>query len=498
MSEEEKAADEMLFLLTYMASISTADIDRNELFKHASEQKYSLSIYFERIYTLAAKWSYTYSKACKFISKKTDFSFLKDFFGRMASAMSSGEPEKDFLKHEMITMAEIYSNSYDRDLEALKKWTDGYTALLISATLIVMVVLLSTMLYPLGNMHLTAFAIITLIIVSGGIGIFVIYDAAPSEVKTHSLVTGSKEQNIVKLLCKTLLPAGVIVILALILLRVHLGYILLTAAAFAAPIGIMAVIDDGKITRRDSNFPSFAKTLGSLAGTMGVNPDLAIDSLDRETTGSLEPLLDTLHKSLSLELSPRLCWERFIRDSGSELMNRCTRIFNDAVRLGGDPMEIGKIVSTSSLAVVLLRMKRKPISANFAGLVILLHAVMVALLIFIIELILSFNNMITGMFKTSGIVGGVEGAVSTVGGMGSMAGLAGGIGSTSSAELTFLYQFTVATIFVLTISNIIAAKVADGGAKCKIFFYGSILTATSGLAMLVVPVLVSKMFAINV
>jgi flagellar protein FlaJ len=361
-----------------------------------------------------------------------------------------------------------------------------------------MVILLSTMLYPIGNMHLTAFAIIIMVIVSGGIGVFSIYDAAPSEVKTHSLVTGSKEQNIVKLLCKTLLPAGVIVILALILLRVHLGYILLTAAAFAAPIGIMAVIDDGKITRRDSNFPAFAKTLGSLAGTMGVNPDLAIDSLDRETTGSLEPLLDTLHKSLSLELSPGLCWEKFLRDSGSELMNRCTRIFNDAVHLGGDPMEIGKIVSTSSLAVVLLRMKRKPISANFVGLVTLLHAVMIALLIFIIELITSFNNMITGMFKTSGVVEGVGGAVSTMGGMESMAGLAGGMGSTSSAELTFLYQFTVAAIFILTISNIIAAKVADGGAKCKIFFYGSILTATSGLAMLVVPVLVSKMFAINV
>ncbi|NIA10027.1 MAG: archaellar assembly protein FlaJ [Nitrospiraceae bacterium] len=497
MSEEKKAADEMLFLLTYMASIATADIDRNELFKHASEQKYSLSIYFERVHTLAAKWSYAYSKACKFISKKTKFLFLREFFGRMASAMSSGEPEKDFLRHEMTTMAEIYTNGYDRDLEALKKWTDGYTALLVSTTLIVMMILLSTMLYPIGNVHLTAFAIITVMIVSGGIGIFVIYDAAPSEVKTHSLVTGSKEQNIIKLLCKTLLPAGVIVTLALILLRVHLGYILLTAAAFAAPIGIMAVIDDGKITRRDSNYPAFTKMLGSLAGTMGINPDLAIDSLDRETAGSLEPLLDTLHKSLSLELNPRLCWERFIRDSGSELMNRFTRIFNDAVRLGGDPMEIGKIVSASSLAVVLLRMKRKPASANFVGLVILLHAVMVGLLIFIIELIIAFNNMVAEILKTSDIAGGVGGAVSTVGGMGSMAGLAGGVGSTSPAELTFLYQFTIAAIFVLTISNIIAAKVADGGATCKIFFYGSILTATSGLAMLVVPVLVSKMFTIN-
>jgi flagellar protein FlaJ len=160
-------------------------------------------------------------------------------------------------------------------------------------------------------------------------------------------------------------------------------------------------------------------------------------------------------------------------------------------------MEIGKIVSTSSLAVVLLRMKRKPISANFVGLVILLHTVMVALLIFIIELITSFNNMVAGMFNTSGVVEGVGGTVGAAGGMGSIAVLAGGVGSTSSAELTFLYQFTIAAIFVLTISNIVAAKVADGGAKCKIFFYGSILTATSGLNMLVIPIFVSRVFAIN-
>ena len=495
MSEEKRVADELLFLLTYMASIATADIDRNELFKHTSEQNYSLSIYFRRVYTLAAKWSYAYSKACKFISKKAKFAILKDFFGRLASAMSSGEPEKEFLKNEMSTMESIYSNNYERNIEALKKWTDGYTALLISTTLIVMVILLSTMLYPIGDIHQTAFVIAMVTIVICGIGVFTIRDAAPSELRTHSLETGSKEQEIIKLLCRALLPAGFIVTLGLILLKIHLGYIMIAAAAFVAPIGVMAVIDDGRVTGRDFSFPAFAKTLGSLAGTMGVNPNIAMNHLDRETVGSLEPLVNTLHKSLSLELSPSLCWERFIRDSGSELMNRCTRIFNDAINLGGDPAEIGKIVSSSSLAIVLLRMKRKPVSANFAGLVILLHAAMSALLIFIIEIIVAFNVALATMFESSGLA---EGARGGMGGMGGMTGLAGSFGGTGSAELTFLYQFTVTTIFIMVISNTFAVMVADGGAKCKIFFYGSILTAVSGLVMLVVPGLVSTMFAINV
>ncbi len=492
MSEEKRVADELLFLLTYMASIATADIDRNELFKHASEQNYSLSIYFKRAYTLAAKWSYAYSKACKFISKKAKFAVLKEFFGRMASAMSSGEPEKEFLKNELSTMESIYSNNYERSIEALKKWTDGYTALLISTTLIVMVILLSTMLYPIGDIHQTAFVICMVMIVICGIGVFTIRDSAPFELRIHSLETGSKEQEVIKLLCRALLPAGFIVTLGLILLQIHLGYIMITAAAFVAPIGVMAVIDDGKVTGRDYDFPSFAKTLGSLAGTMGINPNIAMNYLDRETVGSLEPLVNTLHKSLSIELSPGLSWERFIRDSGSELINRCTRIFNDAINLGGDPAEIGKIVSSSSLAIVLLRMKRKPVSANFAGLVILLHTSMSALLIFIIEIIVAFNVALATMFETSGLADGADGAMSGMGG------LAGSFGGTGPAELTFLYQFTITAIFILVISNTLAVMVADGGAKCKIFFYGAIITAASGLVMLVVPGLVSTMFAINV
>lgn len=492
MSVEKRVADDLLFLLTYMASIATADIDRNELFKHTSEQKYELSIYFKRVYTLAAKWSYAYSKACKFISKKAKFAVLKEFFGRMASAMSSGEPEKEFLKNEMSTTESIYSNNYERSIEALKKWTDGYTALLISTTLIVMVILLSTMLYPLGEIHQTAFVISLVMVVICGIGVFTIRDAAPFEFRVHSLETGSKEQEIIKLFCRALLPAGFIVTLGLLLLQIPLGYIMIVAAAFIAPIGVMAVIDDGKITDRDFDFPAFIKTLGSLAGTMGTNPNIAMNHLDRETVGSLEPLVNTLHKSLSLELSPSLCWDRFIRDSGSELMNRCTRIFNDAIKLGGDPAEIGRIVSSSSLAIVLLRMKRKPVSANFAGLVMLLHFAMSALLIFIIEIIVAFNKALAQMFESSGLAEGVDGSMT------GMTGLAGSFGSTSPAELIFLYQFTIAAVLILTIADTAALTVADGGAKCKVFFYGAMITAISGLVMLVVPVLVSTMFAINV
>ncbi|MDD4250523.1 MAG: flagellar assembly protein FlaJ, partial [Methanosarcina sp.] len=58
----ERVNDDMLFLLTYMAAISTADIERNKIFNYAGSQKeYEASKYFKQIYILASKWGYEYA-----------------------------------------------------------------------------------------------------------------------------------------------------------------------------------------------------------------------------------------------------------------------------------------------------------------------------------------------------------------------------------------------------------------------------------------------------
>ena len=490
MNEDKKIEDDMLFMLTYMASIATGDIDRGQIFKFASEQKeYLVSIYFKRVHTLAVKLGYEYAKACKSISNKAKYAVLKDFLGRMASAMASGEPEKDFLRNELATMENIYSNKYERDIEALKKWTDGYTALLISTTLIVMVLLLSTMLYPIGNIHKMAFMTGFLLFFICAVGIFFIYQAAPCDKLVHSLKKGSKEQKIIRKLTIILLPSGIISMGVLFYLGIDAGYILITAAVFIAPIGVMGLVNDNKINKRDAAFPSFIKTLGSLAGTMGITTDYAVEHMDRETVGYLESLVNKLHASLSLELRSGIIWEKFIRDSGSELINRFTRIFNDAVHLGGDPAKIGNIVSSSSLAIILLRMRRKTVSSSFVGLIIVLHAAMAGLLVFIIEILNAFSNMLTVMMTDSNLSDG-QSLMGETSGMGLNI-----LGSTGASDLAFLYNFTIVSVIILTLANTVVLKVVDGGGNYKLFFYGAIISAVSGLVLIVVPIITSGIFS---
>ncbi|WP_269851837.1 hypothetical protein [Methanosarcina horonobensis] len=67
--------------------------------------------------------------------------------------------KKNFLKQEKITREEIYSNEYERSVESLKKWTDGYTALMVSVTLVITITLVSVMIYNITNMETIAFLI---------------------------------------------------------------------------------------------------------------------------------------------------------------------------------------------------------------------------------------------------------------------------------------------------------------------------------------------------
>ena len=485
----ERINDDILFLLTYMAAISTADIERDRIFDYAGRQKeYEPSKYFRQVHILASKWGYGYAKACKYISQKLKDAYLSKLFGTMANVLSSGEPEKNFLKQEKITREEIYSNEYERSVESLKKWTDGYTALMVSITLIVTTVLVSVMIYNTANIETIASLVVLLTLFICGLAVYIIYRSAPAEKKVHALSRKSKEQEQIRFLSRILLPLGAVSLTALVLLEIRPEFILFGVTFFTLPIGTLAMVDDRKIDERDSSFPAFVKTLGSLAGATGITIRSAIEKLDRENIGYLKPGVEKLHTGLSMGFKSRLCWEKFIGETGSELINRCSRIFTDAVELGGEPAEIGNIVSASCLSIVLLRMKRQLISSSFRGLAIILHTVMVGLLIFVTEIISKFSELVSRM---SGSYMSMEGGMN---GMSEM-----GMNMFNVAEsMPILYKFTFSVIIILTISNTLVVKIIEGGGNYKLFFYGGLMSGISGLCMILIPPVVSRVFTFEI
>ena len=57
--------------------------------------------------------------------------------------------------------------------------------------------------------------------------------------------------------------------------------------------------------------------------------------LDFHSLGSVERDVNLLYTRLLAGISPNLCWNQFVGETGSEQVNRSVRTFLDGVSLGG-------------------------------------------------------------------------------------------------------------------------------------------------------------------
>ena len=487
--EDQAMALDLLDTLTYLSSIATADITRDRIFALGAQQEGITPQYLKKIYLLVKNYGYEYTKACKIVAEEARHPLLKSFLMRLASALATGEEESKFLRSEVDRMVEVYTNKYENDVESLKKWTDAYSAILVSVSLVIAVVLISSMLFQMGDLYTTSILSGVLLCFIAFLGVYALYRVSPYEKIAHSLSVKSKEQELAKKLSTFILPAVCIAALLLLMLGVELWLIFLLISALFAPIGIVGMIDNKKIERADRDISPFLKSLGSTAGTTGATITTALERVDKKSVASLEEYVNRLYKRLRNGVNPKVCWYNFVGETGSELINKSIRVFLDAIELGGDPTRIGETVSKSALGVALLRAKRKLVSKGFMNLMIPLHGAMCGVLMFIYRILFSFNNAVSYiMAKHSAEVGG---AIST----GVPAGMGFNIGG--AVDLAFVANFVIFVIFVLTIADAFASKFTAGGSNYTLFYYLSVMFSISALVIFAVPIIADTIFTLQ-
>lgn len=487
--EEDKAMmPDLLHILTYMSSIATAQISRDKLFEFAGQQEGTSSKYLKTVHLLAKNYGYSYVTACKIVAAEATHPALKDFLIRFANALATGEEEARFLRGELDKMIELYTNKYLSDVETMKKWTDGYSALLVSVILIIAVFLISSLLFNMGNTYITAILAGVLFCFVSFMGVYILYRVSPYEKIVHSLEVKSKEQEIARKMCLVILPILAISSLILVVIGVELWLIFLFVSVLLAPIGIVGMIDAKRIEKRDRDISTLLKSLGAGAGITGTTLAEALAKLDRESVGSLAKLANTLDKRLNAGITPSICWYQFKGESGSQLINHSTTVFLDAIDLGGDATEIGTVVAKSSLGISLLREKRKLVSDGFTNLVIPLHATMSGVILFIYQMLFAFSNAMAEMMtEHTEKLGGASSSMPTNIGF--------NIGGFT--DLAFIAKYVTAIIFISTIANALAAKCADGGSNYKLCFYISLLFLVSAIVLFVVPMLSNSLFMLQ-
>jgi len=470
---------DLISQLTHMSAAATAGISRDRLFEGTARLDYSTSRFFRRVHRVAQRLNYDYSHACEMVAETTGPENVQNLLLRLSTSLSAGEPEEQFLARETEVQLELYGKKYERDIESLRKWTDAYVALMVSTTLIVVISLVSMMIYSMGAGLIVGMAFVVLLVTVAGS--WVIFSVAPHEVKTHHLARKSPEQYQMARLAQILLPVAA-VFGAVLGFTFGLGPALMASAVVLAPLGYVAFRDDWKVDARDQDIATFLRALGGVMGAVGTTVGEGLSRLNRRSLGTLEPHVRRLYVRLGNNISPQLCWLRFAGETGSELVSRSVRTFWDGLSLGGDASQVGSLASTFAQKVALQRASRKLVATTFAWVVVPLHAVLLSIMLFITEVMRIFGGELAKVQSeslNSDIV--------------AQAGVSNFL-LYSAPNMGFISLFVSMMILVVTAANTFAPYAAGGGNRYKLCLFAAVMMFMSGVAMLVIPAVVSVLF----
>jgi len=469
--------------LAYMAAIATSGISRSGLFYHAARLPYSATKYFRRVDFVAKMFNHDYSQACRIVGEKTKEPEIKALLLRLSGALSSGEDIAGFLSRESKVLSETYGSNYERRLDLLKKWSDAYVSLILTSALVTVMSVVTMM---IGNVTVTFMvSLAALTIIATILGSWFLFRTAPRETKNHSLAFHSREQDFGNNLAKLLLPIGAVFVVGVTLVKANVGASMVLASVFMFPVGLVVLADDQKVGKRDVDIAAFLRSLGGVMQAIGATAAEAISRLDFRSLGTLKEDVGRLHTRLLAGITPDSCWNRFVCETGSELVNRSVRTFWDGITLGGEPQDVGNESSAFAMKISLLRAQRAQIASGFTWLTVAMHAVLTVLSVFIYSVFVSFSQLVKKMMPQQQLSNDVVAKLPSF-----------GFFTQSAGQLNILHFMVVMIVFVLTIANAFAMYAVGGGHPRKLIFYLAITTAISGVVLLVVPSVASTMFKI--
>jgi len=501
LTEDRAMSADLLFMTTYMASLALANASRPEIFSFAANRKEYISAkYINKVDTYVKKWSYSYSESLSIVAERATNPILKSMLNRYANSIESGVPDEDFLKNELATVRSVYRSQIEQGLEQLKTWGDAYIALLLSGTVIAVTLMISIAIYSPAGIDSTLNITYAILFAIGAGGNFMMYQSVPNDPKSHGLRTHmSKEQQTIHAMERIMVPLTIVAVIVLAILGISAGLIFILIGVLLAPMGIIGFIDDSNITMRDNDFSVFIRSLGSVMGGQGTTAVYAIHTIDKKSLTALEPLVNSVYSKMNLGLDDKQIWGKFIGESGSNYIYKYLNIYLDTVTLGGPPDPIGTVVGSSVLEQTLLREKKDMHSRSFIVLLVPMHMAMASIFVALYRIMVVLTGSVSSMMQNFQNQTAAATASSSAGGVSASQAL-GGMGGGMTGMFTNFPEkemgaFIVICLIIITVSDIIAAKIVGGGDRYMFYFYTALFCILTGLVLIFIPIAVNLFFS---
>jgi len=461
-----------------MSAIATTGLPRRQIFELAAQLPCSASKYIREISLLSEKFRYDYATSCRMVGEKAKNESVKSLLLRLSSSLSSGESEANFFKQEANIQADAFRNDYERRVESLRKWSEAYAAMVVSAALIVMVAAVSMLIYPVALGFIVSLTCVTIAV--GVLGAWMVHQAAPKEIRIHEGVSYCASQKRTRRIERVLLPAAIVTFAVMFLARVDLGWILVVISLMVAPIGIYSLFFENQVSKKDRDIGTFLRSLGNISSATGIPISQAVGRMDLRSTGSLGPNIKTLRSRLASKIKPDMCWKRFSVETGSEIIYRSVRMFHDATRLGGDPEAVGERSSILAQSMDFLRAKRGQVSSSFNWLAMGIHASLVCLLVFVTQIVTTFGTVVAGIYQEA-IANAPNRSLDVFG--------------FNFGNVQLLKTLTLPCLLVMAAATAFAVNSTDGGTRQRLYLYLGITFGMSGIALIAVPQITGALFS---
>jgi flagellar protein FlaJ len=473
--------NELYFVITYLYGLATSYCSLLDMFSYVAQSEFErCGRLFNRVKVLARTWHLGFVNALEEVARNAKSALLKDFLERFSQMIKTGEMYDKFLMMEHEAYVVAYEAEYERSLKSVENLGNAYSAIITSVTFVAITLTLTQALMGTSggaNFQAVSTELALVLVATLVLSVFILYLVSPVDGFIYMNKDLRKPKEFSRL--KKLFPVSILSSIVLSVAAAFLapsqptsGWVLLTMSVPLLPIGIIAKRADNAVRAKENAFPTFIRTLGTTAGITGYSTARALKLLLVRDFGILSTQVKALHSRLAIGVDSKLCWRNLASECGSEMIRIFGGVYEATVSLGGDPGEIGKMISRNMLRRLVLRAKRIQVASSIRAMIYPMHAIECALLAFMTTLLEFLVKMVNIGSQYGSSIGLFQSSINP----GSIAPLFNSI------------------MILMAITNAIALKTTEVSNNYRFLYHLSILVMMTGGVMVGVSFVAGLLF----
>jgi flagellar protein FlaJ len=464
----QKNDEKFVYFIAFLYCISTGEIGGVDLIRTASKTSYGKYTHaFKEIYQLGIGWGFGISKSLEMIAEniskdKTDQ--LKQLMVKLAQVIRLGDQLKTFFADETRSVLTTFAIVYERKLENEKLFLEMFYTLMSTTAFMISANSIMSML--MGQTNAEGILLLSFIGVAASMSsfVFMLYVMFPRD----KLGYATADEDF-KFRLRVYAAVGASAAIGMVLLITQIVPTSLMLGIAAAPLlypGLTARKIEKKIMLLNEWYPQFIRHFGEIYATIG-SVGGTLEAVLRSDFGPLQNHVERFKNRIKHRVEHKLGFELFSRETGSQIIANGNEVIAYAMDKGGNMNLAGNHVSDITVKINELRAKRTQLAKTFETIILVLHALTLA--------VFGMMNKLTSIFFE--LINTVDIENDTL--------------SLSPIDPQFMASMMPAMVLMTSVISAMALKVAQGGLYKTVFYHAALLIIIGSVVMYIMDSIVS-------